>query len=116
MLRSNLLEIEVMLENGEQFVVDLPRPMHPQQLRASRSDGRQYDVIVGGAQVGRVGGFELMGGGDARAVTVLFEQAWMNHAAVRTVHERLDRSELRGFEARPHVCGSVISWSSVSGA
>jgi hypothetical protein len=101
MLRSNLLEIGVMFEKGEQFVVDLPRSMHPQQLGASRSDGCQHDVIVGGAQVGRVGGFELMGCGDACAITVLFEQAWMNHVAVRTVHERLDRSELRGFEASP---------------
>jgi hypothetical protein len=56
MLRGNVLEVEVIFENGEQVVIDLPRSMRAQQFRASRSNGRQHDGKVGGALVGREGG------------------------------------------------------------
>jgi hypothetical protein len=46
MPRGDLLQVEIALENVQEFVVYQAGSMHAQQLRASRDDCRQHDVEV----------------------------------------------------------------------
>jgi hypothetical protein len=46
MPRGDLLQVEIALENVQEFVVYQAGSMHAQQLRASRGDCREHDVEV----------------------------------------------------------------------
>lgn len=58
---------------------------------------------MGRAIIGGERSVVLEGGGDTGAVTVLFEQARMDHTAIGTMHERLNRGQLCGLQTLPRL-------------
>ena len=99
--RGHLLQVQVMLEDVQHFIVNGAGAMHAEQLLAPGGDGRQDNIVMSDTFLMRKVCAVSIRFGECCPVGILLEQAGMNHLHLTVAYKWFNRGELCRLQSCP---------------